>query len=247
VTVTRIWPAASGGSTVTPVDVTATPTSGTPSSIADGATADAGLVDGLYIHDPNGRLASVVDDGSQCRIVTNTGALGDVEFSDIDFFVKNAYFRHPDRIMGDCTVTLQFKLGGASTPVNATTQVALFLGYGDTENECRGAVVRCGDWQTTNARFSHYRGLGTSSQGAVDGTNRDTTSEWYIRILCVDNDITLSWSSDGSSWTDLDGPDGMDPRGGSFWAGFGVYSPVADTVDILSFSVSAPAEYTATP
>jgi hypothetical protein len=232
----------SSGAVASGVAVESSPSAGTPSDITHGAVCDAGLVKGLKIHDPNTVAASVVDDGSGCLITTQI-ASHDVEFSDPNFWTKDLYFFHPEAIMGDCEASLTFSTGGdGSNPLNGTTQVALFMGFGDTLNETRALVIRFGDWSAGASKFSHYAMLGTSVNGIVDGPTRNPNGKWHMKITCVDKRVVLSWSEDGSAWTDLR-DNKMDGRGASFLVGFGVYSPVADTVEIFKFTVTASNSY----
>ena len=53
-----IWLLQSGGSNVTAVAQTLSPASGTPSSIADGDTLDASMLNGWVVKDPNGVLVT---------------------------------------------------------------------------------------------------------------------------------------------------------------------------------------------
>ena len=49
-----------------------TPVSGTPSSIADGATLDATLANGAKVHDPGSHFQAISDDGSKMSLENNT-------------------------------------------------------------------------------------------------------------------------------------------------------------------------------
>jgi hypothetical protein len=106
-----------GSSSGTPVDLNLSPHSGTPSSIANGATLDATMLDGWKVWDPSGYFggsALITDDGAKMTVKPTGGATNSYTGSGL---WTNASLYYPHKLTGDFTASLKYA-GEASMGTN---------------------------------------------------------------------------------------------------------------------------------
>lgn len=142
-----------GGSSVTAVSAIWTPSAGTPSSIADGATMDAGMLTNWRISDPSGALNSVVDDGSKLTVGFDQGTGGTTALYHGNFQLTQPCFVFKDALFGDFTFAALVKNTGATAAgAGGNTAICVSAGGGSVTNQCHATTAMLGKWLTTTAR-----------------------------------------------------------------------------------------------
>ena len=241
-----VWKLQADGSNVTAVAQTLSPASGTPSSIADGATLDAGMLNGWVVKDPNGVFNAVVDDGTTCNIKFDQGDGGTGTPSNGNGFLTNGRIQYPSLLMGDFDFAIYVDQGGSANSVN--TEIAIMAGAGDTSNEAHWLGHRYGRWNAANAK---YYGMGAWGSGALiyNGTSNvsRTTARW-VGIKRVSQ--TVSFREGGTaatpSWSDTDKQ--WDAGGGAARIAISFYAGGSDEETYRLYKVILNgSEYTATP
>ena len=233
-----------GGSNVTAVAVTLAPAAGTPSSVADGATLDAGLLRGWKVKDANGALVSIVDDGTTCDVVVNAVA-GDSESTTGNFWLTNPRLYLDTPLMGDFTYSMRFDSDASMG--SALSHLALMVGDGDASSECHGICARFGRWQTANGRNTTYYLVDT---GGTSESNSDAvawTTAREIQIKRVAGTITVSTRvGTGDSWVAYS-TQKLDVAGGHCYAALVFYAATnGETFRFYAGSITG-SEYTASP
>jgi len=235
-----------GGGSVTPVNVDVTAVSGTPSSIADEAVMDAGMLSGWVVDDPNAALNSVVDDGAKLTVTFDQGTGATTQFTSGNARLTQPLFRYPRRLMADFVFGAKIK-NPAST-ANADTQAAVCSGCGTVNNQAHNFVQLLGKEQTANAAYFGYA-CADSGALAYSGTNAlsRTTARW-VGIRRVGGDIYFGEGGTGDdpswSWTITQ----WDTAGGAPWMYIGFYagSTTEETYEIERVILTG-YEYTASP
>jgi len=240
------WQLQADGSNVKTVAQTLSPSSGTPSSIADGATLDAGMLNGWVVKDPNGVFNAITDDGTTCNIKFDQGGGGTLTPSNGSAFVTNGLIQYPNLLMGDFDFAIYTDNPGSVASVN--TEIDIMAGGGNAVNEAHWLGHRYGRW---NASLAKYYGMGAfGSQALVhNGTSNlsRTTARW-IGIKRVSQTVSFreGGTAETPSWTDTDKQ--WDAAGGavriaiSFFAG----SATEETYRLYKVILNG-SEYTATP
>ncbi len=213
-----------GGSSVVAVSETWTPSSGTPSSIADGATLDAGMLgDGNWkVSDPSGAFNSISDDGSKLTLGLDQGSGGTTALYHANFPLTQPCLRFKDRLMGDFTFMAYVKNTGSAASAN--TSMCVSAAGGTVSNQCHAATSRLGKWQTTNAK---YYGHGSADSGYLtyNGTSglARTTAKW-VGIKRTEGELFFGEGGTGSdpSWTWTTSR--WDLGGGAPWILIGFYA-----------------------
>tara|TARA_R110002012_G_scaffold168367_1_gene331836 strand:- start:44 stop:724 length:681 start_codon:yes stop_codon:yes gene_type:complete len=171
------------------VSETLAPSAGTPSSIADGATLDAGLLRGWKVKDANGSLKTMSDDGTTLDIVLDAVS-GDSESTTGNFWLTNPHLFFDTPLMGDFTYSLRFDSDASMG--SALSHLALMVGDGSASGKCHGVCARFGRWQTTNGRNTTYYLVDT---GGTSESNSDAvawTTAREIQIKRTAGTITVS-------------------------------------------------------
>ena len=233
-------------SNVTAVSESLSPSAGTPSSIADDAVMDAGLLAGWVIEDPSGMANSISDDGSKLSVAFDQGTGGTTQFTSGNARLTQLLLRYPNRLMGDFVFGALVK--NPASAANANTQIALGAGCGTTTNQCHIFVQVFGKWQAANAAFFGYA-CADSGALAYSGTSAlaRTTARW-VGIRRVGGDIEFGEGGTASepvwSWTTTQ----WDTAGGAPWLFLGFYagSATEETYEIEKVILTG-SEYTATP
>ena len=186
-----IWSLQADSSTPTLIDRSLTPSSGTPSSIADGATLDATLANGAVVHDPGGHFVGITDDGAKMTMEINTS---DNAFNSTSWNLAPR-ITFPTALMGD--VDIQARVQCSSTSGH------MFIGVGSgndaTTNQSGIVGIRVG---FSNAATAYAGGQGdidvpTGTQGITQ-----TSLSWY-RFTIVGDTITWYYGGTGTtpSWS----------------------------------------------
>lgn len=209
------WAAAQGGGPA--VAFHGTPSAGTPSSIAHGATIDAGLLTGFQVFDLAGRMSSLVDNGTYQAIRALTGG---VEFSQAHGYLDAAGVVWPTRLVGD--FELIALVSGALNGVT-TTQLGMIAANGTATSRCGAEVLRYGRWNAS-ADFTAYAPAGTmtSTMSAGAGLFAWATPRWLRLARSGERMIASHGGTGGApSWVDVvDEPwqfAGARPHVGFFW------------------------------
>ena len=226
-------PAAGGA--VTAVSVTLAPAAGTPSSIADGATLDAGLLRGWRVADANTALVSIVDDGTTCDVVVNAVS-GDSESTTGNFWITNPRLYLDTPLMGDFTYSMRFD--SDANMGSALSHFALMVGDGDTAGECHGVCARFGRWQTSNGRNTAYYLVDTGGtlESNADAVAWTTAREIQIKRVAGTGDAWVAYSAQK-----------LDVAGGHCYAALVFYAATnGETFRLYAGSLTG-FEYTATP
>ena len=167
-----------------------TPASGTPSSIADGATLDATLANGAKVHDPGGHFQAIADDGSKMTMENNTSD----ETANGSAWALAARIWWPQALMGDVDVEARVK----SSSSGGTTQLFMGVGAGNdagVANEGGIVGIRVG----RGAGLAAYAG-GQGDIDAVSGTSSVTVTDFqWIRFTIIDE--TITWYEGGGGTT----------------------------------------------
>jgi hypothetical protein len=194
-----VWKLQADGSNVTEVTQRWSAASGTPSSIADGATLDASMFNGWKVKDANGGFKTISDDGTTCDIVVDN-ATGDSEISTGNVWLTNPRLYYDTPLMADFEVSFRFDSDAAMG--SAITQFALMVGGGDASAECHGVAARFGRWQTTNGRNTAYYLVDTGGTNESAGDAVAWTTAREIQVKRVQDTITVSKRvGEGDSWT----------------------------------------------
>tara|TARA_R100000995_G_scaffold73413_1_gene42223 strand:+ start:2386 stop:3135 length:750 start_codon:yes stop_codon:yes gene_type:complete len=241
-----IWLLQSGGSNVTAVAQTKVPAAGTPSSIADGATLDAGMLSGWTVKDPNGVFNAMVDDGTTFNVKFDQGDGGTSTPSNGNGILTNGRIIYPNLLMGDFDLSIYVDQGASAENVN--TEIALMAGGGNATGEAHWLGHRYGRWNAANAK---YYGIGAWASGGLthNGTQNvsRTTARW-VGLKRVSQTVsfreggtaaTPSWSDTDKQW---DAGGGAVSIGISFFAG----SASEETYRLYKVILNG-SEYTATP
>tara|TARA_A100000172_G_scaffold79574_2_gene66956 strand:- start:48 stop:797 length:750 start_codon:yes stop_codon:yes gene_type:complete len=241
-----IWLLQSGGSNVTAVAQTLSPASGTPSSIADGDTLDASMLNGWVVKDPNGVFNAVTDDGTTCNIKFDQGGGGTSTPSNGNGFLTNGRIQYPDLLMGDFDFAIYTDNPGSAASVN--TEVVIMAGGGNASGEAHWLGHRYGRWNAANAK---YFGMGAFGTGALihNGTSNlsRTTARW-VGVKRVGQ--TVSFREGGTattpSWSDTDKQ--FDAGGGAVRIAISFYAGSAsEEIQRLYKVILNGSEYTADP
>lgn len=167
-----------------------TPVSGTPSSIADGATLDATLANGAKVHDPGGHFQAIADDGSKMSLENNTSD----ECANGSAWALAARIWWPDALIGDVDVEARVK----SSSSGGTTQLFMGVGAGNdagVANEGGIVGIRVG----RGVGLAAYAG-GQGDIDAVSGTSSVTVTDFqWIRFTIVGE--TITWYEGGGGAT----------------------------------------------
>jgi len=167
-----------------------TPVSGTPSSIADGATLDATLANGAKVHDPGGHFQAIADDGSKLTMENDTSD----ETANGSAWALAARIWWPDALIGDVDVEARVK----SSSSGGTTQLFMGVGAGNdagVANEGGIVGIRVG----RGVGLAAYAG-GQSDIDAVSGTSSVTVTDFqWIRFTIVGE--TITWYEGGGGAT----------------------------------------------
>jgi hypothetical protein len=241
-----VWQLQADGSNVTTVAQTLSPASGTPSSIADGATLDAGMLNGWVVKDPNGVFNAVTDDGTTCNIKFDQGGGGTGTPSNGNAFLTNGRIQYPNLLMGDFDFAIYTDNPGSVASVN--TEIVIMAGGGNASGEAHWLGHRYGRWNAANAK---YFGMGAFGSGALihNGTSNlsRTTARW-VGIKRVSQ--TVSFREGGTaatpSWSDTDKQ--FDAGGGAARIAISFYAGSAsEETHRLHKVILNGFEYTATP
>lgn len=241
-----VWLLQADGSNVTTVAQTLSPSSGTPSSIADGATLDAGMLSGWEVKDPNGVFNAVTDDGTTCNIKFDQGGGGTGTPSNGNAFLTNGRIQYPNLLMGDFDFAIYTDNPGSVASVN--TEIVIMAGGGNASGEAHWLGHRYGRWNAANAK---YFGMGAFGSGALihNGTSNlsRTTARW-VGIKRVSQ--TVSFREGGTaatpSWSDTDKQ--FDAGGGAARIAISFYAGSAsEETHRLHKVILNGFEYTATP
>lgn len=224
-----------GGSSVAEVSEVWTPSAGTPSSIADGATLDAGLLTGWRVSDPSGALNSVVDDGAKLTIGFDQGVGGTTALYHANFQLTQPCFVYPDALFGDFTFAALVKNTGATAGGSGgNTSMCVSAGGGSVTNQCHAATSMFGKWGTTTAK---YFGQGSADAGYLtyNGTSGlARTTAYWVGLKRVEGVLSFGEGGTGASpvwsWTDS----GWDLAGGAPRMRLGFY---AGTVAAESYEI----------
>ncbi|MGB1780483.1 MAG: hypothetical protein ACPHQP_13065, partial [Longimicrobiales bacterium] len=169
-----------GGSSVVEVSEVWTPSAGTPSSIADGATLDAGMLTGWKVTDPNGALNSVVDDGAKLTVGFDQGSGATTALYSANFQLTQPTFRYPSRLFGDFTFSMYVRNTGSTAPgTGGNTSICVSAGDGTVSNQCHASTHMLGKWLTATAKYFGY-GSADSGYLTFNGTSAlaRTTARW---------------------------------------------------------------------
>ena len=241
-----VWQLQADGSNVTTVAQTLSPSAGTPSSIADGATLDAGMLSGWEVKDPNGVFNAVTDDGTTCNIKFDQGGGGTGTPSNGNAFLTNGRIQYPNLLMGDFDFAIYTDNPGSVASVN--TEIVIMAGGGNASGEAHWLGHRYGRWNAANAK---YFGMGAFGSGALihNGTSNlsRTTARW-VGIKRVSQ--TVSFREGGTaatpSWSDTDKQ--FDAGGGAARIAISFYAGSAsEEIHRLHKVILNGFEYTATP
>jgi hypothetical protein len=218
------------GSPVTAIEGRWGPSAGTPSSIANGATLDAGMLgDGTWeVVDPNGALQAVVDDGSTMRVVFDqSGATTQTMYGNA--LLSQPILRYKTAIFGDFEFTA--RLNNPASTASANTQVALFAGAGDTTNQCHAFVQQHGRWQTTNAKLFGWSPADSGTGNLYTGSLYARTDLVWVGIKRVEDVVYFGDGGTGASpswtWTATK----WDTAGGACKVGLMFYAGSASSED----------------
>tara|TARA_R110002020_G_scaffold133392_17_gene297698 strand:- start:876 stop:1574 length:699 start_codon:yes stop_codon:yes gene_type:complete len=222
------------------------PSSGTPSSIADGATLDAGMLKGWTVKDANGVFNSMEDDGTTFDIAYDQGGGGTSSPSNGQAYLVNGRIFYPSLLMGDFDIAIY--VDQASSAASANTEIVLMAGGGNASGEAHWLGHRYGRWQTTTNK---YYGMGAWASGALthNGTNAlaRTTARWVgvlregqtVKFREGGTGTTPSWSDTSEQW---------DAAGGAAYVGISFYAGSASEETHRLYKVLLNGfEYTATP
>lgn len=238
-----VWVLGPGGG-LTPVAITLAPDSGTPSSIADGATLDAGLFSGWKIKDANSGFVSIADDGTTCDVVVNAVS-GDSEMTTANIWLTNPRIYLDTPLMGDFSFSMRFDSDAAMG--SALTQLALMVGDGNAVNEAHGVCARFGRWQTSNGRNIAYYLVdsGGTLESASDAVAWATSRE--LQIKRVAGTITVSKRvGAGDSWAAYS-TQNLDVAGGHCSVAIIFYAATAGEKFRFYLGEVSGYEYTASP
>lgn len=182
-----VWvlaPAASGPTLLT---LEPTPTGANPSSFADGAVLDGGMLKDWRVHDPGSHFTAVTDDGTDfiftsnaCDEVGNAAAWG-----------LAARFFYPTLVMGDVDFSVRVKMAA----IGGTSQWGMGVGSGETaaSNQAGVVMARAG----RGVAVTGYA-IGNSNAIAVPGGPSPTLTDYvWVRIAIVGDAVT--WYTGGSA------------------------------------------------
>jgi hypothetical protein len=237
------------GGAVTAVAFTGTPSAGTPSSLADGATVDAGVLSGLKIHDPHGALNSAIDGGTTQDIAFDRGS-GNAANATLNLgnaWLNQPRFYYPELMMGDFEITLY--VDQSANAASTATEIGLIAGGGNTSNEAHHINHRFGDYLTSTAAYKTGYAAGTGSYELNGSTaiSRSAAPRW-IRLQRIGAVVRFSEGGVAAtpSWSDTD--EQWDAGGGAVYVGFSLHagSATEETYRIYKITITG-SEYTATP
>ena len=238
-----------GGSSVVEVSEIWTPSAGTPSSIADGATLDAGLLTGWKVADPNGALNSVVDDGGKLTVGFDQGGGATTALYSANFQLTQPTFRYPSRLFGDFTFSMYVRNTGSTAPgTGGNTSICVSAGDGTVSNQCHASTHMLGKWLTATAKYFGY-GSADSGYLTFNGTSAlaRTTARW-VGLKRTEGELFFGEGGTGASpswsWT----TSRWDNCGGAPWMMIGLYagSAVAESYELLEVRLDG-FVYTANP
>lgn len=241
----RIAPA--GGSSVVEVSGTWTPSSGTPSSIADGATLDAGLLSAWKVADASGIFNSMVDDGTTLDIAFDRGSGGTTSLNLGNAYLTQGRIFYPAQLMGDFEFLV--RVDSAANAADLNTEIGLMVGGGNTSNEAHHVTHRAGDWLTTTFAYKRSAAAFTTNktENGSTGISRSASPYW-IGLRRVGQAIGFGEGGTSASpsftWADeeWDTGGGAVDLGLAFFAG----SASAETYRIYEVRLTG-SEYTASP
>jgi len=232
------------GGAVTAVSVTLAPAAGTPSSVADGATLDAGLLNGWKVADANSALVSIVDDGTTCDVVVNAVS-GDSESTTGNFWITNPRLYLDTPLMGDFTYSMRFD--SDANMGNTASHLALMVGDGDTAGECHGVCARFGRWGYPTGRNTTYYLAATDDTFESPSDALAWTTAREIQIKRVAGTITVSTRvGTGDAWVAYS-TQKLDVAGGHCYAALVFYAATNGEKFRFYAGSLAGFEYTATP
>lgn len=237
------------GGTASPweaINVTKSPSSGTPSSYLDGVVLDATGLEGWVVGDANGRMTSFSDDGSKVSIVQNAGSLGNEDWGLCNdaHYNGGTYVRYPEKIDGEFSIEVEFSISNAGAgnfcigvaawqeeaAVSADTP-AMYSGFG-----------RLGSTTLTNPRC-HLSGLNGGTETDTD-TNVSYASGATLKArLQVDSDgkCRMFFTHGGVEYEhNATSNDFKATVGGSHYVGIVTYANVSGTTfEIKSVTLTA--------
>ena len=228
------------------ISVTKSPSSGTPTSILDGATLDAGAMVDWVVVDANARAVSMSDDGTSFDIELNKGTLGNEDWGNCNDAHYNGGFaiRYPEKIDGEFSIELDVEI--PSTSGNCVAGVAAWQEEASVSND-------------TPSMFSGFGRTGASSviapKAYLTGINGHTESNPEalisigsgVRIKCrlqIDSSgkFRAYYTPDGGSETEHS-PTSNDYKatvGGAHYVGIVFYSnTTSETFKIHSVTLTA--------
>ena len=182
-----VWvlaPAASGPTLLT---LEPTPTGASPSSFADTAVLDGGMLTGWRVHDPGSHFTAVTDDGTDFIFTSNACD----EVGNGSAWALAARFFYPTLVMGDVDFSVRIKMAA----VGGTSQWAMGVGSGESSasNVAGSVVARAG----RGVAVTGYS-IGNSNAVAVTGGPSPTLTDYvWIRITIVGE--TVTWYTGGAA------------------------------------------------
>ncbi|MHC4378416.1 MAG: hypothetical protein ACYS26_17585 [Planctomycetota bacterium] len=228
------------------INVTKTPSSGTPSSYLDGVVLDATGLEGWVVGDANGRMTSFSDDGSKISIVQNAGSLGNEDWGLCNdaHYNGGTYVRYPQKIDGEFSIEVEFSISNAGAgnfcigvaawqeeaAVSADTP-AMYSGFG-----------RLGSTTLTNPRC-HLSGLNGATETDTDTFVSYASGATLKARLQVDSDgkCRMFFTHGGVEYEhNATSNDFKATVGGSHYVGIVTYANVSGTTfEIKSVALTA--------
>ncbi len=182
-----------------------TPSSGTPSSIADAATLDAGLFAGWKVADPYGIFNSMSDDGTTFDVAFDRGTGGTSSLNLSNAYLTQGRIFYPEQIEGDFEMTM--RVDQSANAAHTATEIAIMAGAGNTTNEAHHIAHRYGDYLTATAAYKRTfaAGGGNKEENGTTAISRTAAPRW-VRLQRVGQTIRYSEGGTAStpSWTDVD-------------------------------------------
>ena len=206
-----VWVLAPASSGPTLLTLEPTPTGASPSSFADGAVLDGGMLIGWRVHDPGSHFTAVTDDGTDFIFTSGNGTPD--ELGNGAQWALAARFFYPTLVMGDVDFSVRLKMAA----VGGTSLWGMGVGSGDpsASNEAGVVALRCG-------RSVAVRNYAVGNSNAIFGSGPSPTLTDYVWVRIAIVGETITWYTGGSaeapSWSSF-ATEKWDRAGGAryFW------------------------------
>ena len=198
-----IWKLEADGVAATPVSLALTPTSGTPASIADGATLDTTMLNGWKVWDPTGWFSegSITDDGS---VMTARATGGSANAETGSGLWTNASLFFDTWLTGDFSAELKY--AGESSMQTNTAWIGIAAGQRGKASPKAAFNSASAGHHTNSSRDTQWNS-GVSSASGTTLYVRDTsaiawTTTTWMQLKREGSTVTVSRkTADDDDWT----------------------------------------------